>query len=119
MVVFAIDQPLIWSITLNASNNAEFSLFSDYYKDFFVKLTETGNVAVSEYVYIYSLFLHFSCVLHADIGIQQICNSMVRKNQEVIEKFLDYVFKIGKCDRIIVQSAIEEAGKSICTLLLL
>lgn len=88
-----------------------FFVLSDYYKDFFVKLNENGNVAVNEYVYIYSLFLHFSCVLYADIGIQQICNNMVGKNQEVIEKFLEYVFKIGKCDRIIVQSAIEEAGK--------
>lgn len=68
---------------------------------------------VSEYVYLYSLFLHFACVLHADMGIQQICNNMVRKNQVSIEKYLDYLFKIGRCERAIVQTAIEEAGKSI------
>lgn len=36
---------------------------------------------------------------------------MVGKNQEMIEKYLDYLFKIGKCERAIVQNAIEEAGK--------
>lgn len=68
---------------------------------------------VSEYVYIYSLFLHFACVSHADARVQQICNNMVRKTQEMIEKFLDYLFKIGKCERAIVQTAIEEAGKTM------
>lgn len=70
------------------------------------------QVPVSEYVYFYSLFLHFACVLHADSDIQQICNNMVRKNQERIEKYLDFLFKIGKCERSILQSAIEEAGRS-------
>lgn len=87
-------------------------MFSDYYKDFNLKLDEQ-NLPTNEYVYIYSLFLHFSCVLYADPILQQICNNMVRKNQELIEKFLDYLFKIGRCDRGIVQSAIEEAGKTV------
>lgn len=88
----------------------QFWTFSEYYKHFYLKLDDGNAVPVNEYVYIYSLFLHFSCVLHADRGIQQICNNMVRKNQESIEKFLDYLFKIGKCERAIVQTAIEEAG---------
>lgn len=95
----------------------EFSLFNlsfaEYYKDFYMKLEEQDKVPSAEYVYIYSLFLHFSCILHADTTIQQICNNMVRKNQEMIEKFLDYLFKVGKCERAIVQTAIEEAGKLI------
>lgn len=78
-----------------------------------MKLDEKNAPPVGEYVYFYSLFLHFACVLHADKGIQQICNNMVRKNQELIEKFLDYLFKIGKCERAIVQNAIDEAGKTI------
>ncbi|XP_055300991.1 restin homolog isoform X3 [Sitodiplosis mosellana] len=85
------------------------SFVRDYYKDFYLKLDDKHKVPVGEYVYFYSLFLHFACVLHADTGIQQICNNMVRKNQEMIEKYLDYLFKIGKCERAIVQSAIEEA----------
>lgn len=79
-----------------------------------MKLDGKDKVPLSEYVYFYSLFLHFACVLHADTGVQQICNNMVRKNQELIEKYLDYLFKIGKCERAIVQSAIEEAGKIKC-----
>ena len=78
-----------------------------------MKLNAEKAIPVSEYVYLYSLFLHFSCVLHADKGIQQICNNMVRKNQESIEKYLDYLFKICRCERAIVQTAIEEAGKFI------
>lgn len=77
-----------------------------------MKLDENNIPPVGEYVYFYSLFLHFACVLHADTGVQQICNNMVRKNQELIEKFLDYMFKYGKCERGTVQSAIEEAGKN-------
>lgn len=92
--------------------NSIFRPFPEYYKDFYLKLNEKRVAPVSEYVYLYSLFLHFSCVLHADMGIQHICNNMVRKNQESIEKFLDYLFKIGRCERAIVQTAIEEAGKS-------
>lgn len=38
---------------------------------------------------------------------------MVRKTQEMIEKFLDYLFKLGQCERAIVQTAIEEAGETI------
>lgn len=76
-----------------------------------MKLDDANQIPATEYVYIYSLFLHFACVLHADTGVQQICNNMVRKNQELIEKFLDYLFKIGRCERSFVQSAIEEAGK--------
>lgn len=78
-----------------------------------MKLEEKDQIPAAEYVYIYSLFLHFACVLHADTAIQHICNNMVRKNQEMIEKFLDYLFKVGKCERAIVQTAIEEAGKQI------
>lgn len=91
------------------SNNNIISI--DYYKDFHWRLDDEDTVPISEYVYFYSLCLHFACVLHADMGVQQICNNMVRKNQEMIEKFLDYLFKIGKCERTIVESAIEEAGK--------
>lgn len=78
-------------------------------------MEDKKTIPVNEYVYYYSLFLHFACVSHADKGIQNICNQMVRKNQEVIEKFLEYLLKIGKCERAILQSAIEEAGKTIHT----
>lgn len=36
---------------------------------------------------------------------------MVQKNQEMIEKFLECLIRINKCDRSILQNAIEEAGK--------
>lgn len=102
------------SIVLCSTNSHNYNFsFADYYKNFYLKLEENDKVPVSEYVYIYSLFLHFACVLHADTTVQQICNNMVRKTQEMIEKYLDYLFKIGKCERAIVQTAIEEAGKII------
>lgn len=95
----------------SSNDRIQYFSLSEYYKDFYLKLNDKHTAPVCEYVYLYSLFLHFSCVLHADMGIQRICNNMVRKNQESIEKFLDYLFKIGRCERAIVQTAIEEAGK--------
>lgn len=75
-----------------------------------MKGDDEQSVAVGEYVYIYSLFLHFACVMHPDHGIQTICNNMVRKNQEMIAKFFGFIIRANRCDRSIIDGAMQEAG---------
>lgn len=48
--------------------------------------------------------------MHPDTGMQGICNNMVRKNQEMIAKFFGYILRVNKCERIVFDAAIEEAG---------
>lgn len=48
--------------------------------------------------------------MHPDSGMQGICNNMVRKNQEMIAKFFGYIIRVNKCERIVLDAAIEEAG---------
>lgn len=87
--------------------------FIEYYKEFNLTINDGHIVKTSEYAYIYSLFLHFSCVMHPDDGIQSICKNMVRKNQEMIAKFFGFLLRVNKCDRSVFDSAIEEAGTSL------
>lgn len=84
---------------------------SDYYKDYLIRMDDGQSISSNEYIYIYSLFMHFACIQYPDSGIQNICKNMVQKNQEIIEKFLECLIRINKCDRLILQNAIEEAGK--------
>lgn len=93
-----------------------FFTFTEYYKDFNLTINDGQVVKTSEYSYIYSLFLHFSCVMHPDDGIQSICKNMVRKNQEMIAKFFGFLMRVNKCDRSVFDSAIEEAGMSLLLL---
>lgn len=74
-------------------------------------MDDDQTISTNEYIYIYSLFMHFACIQYPDSGIQTICKNMVQKNQEIIEKFLECLIRINKCDRLILQNAIEEAGK--------
>lgn len=70
-----------------------------------------AHLPEEEYVYVYSLFLHHSCVRYADPEMQSVCSGLLEKYQMIMAKFLEYLIKAVKYTRESIQDAIEEAGK--------
>lgn len=91
--------------------------FSEYYPEFHLKVVGSDNnngdaqLPEEEYVYVYSLFLHHSCVRYADPEMQSVCSGLLEKYQMIMAKFLEYLIKAVKYTRESIQDAIEEAGK--------
>lgn len=86
------------------------------YPEFQLHFNENDNdeqrVNANDFIYVYSLLLHYSCVRYADQKMQHICSGLADKNQTFIAKFLECL--IGKntsYTRASIQEAIEEAGK--------
>lgn len=83
-----------------------------------MKLNEADNnngdaqLPEDEYVFVYSLFLHYSCVRYADIEMQNVCNGLLGKYQLIMAKFLESLIRTVKYTRESIQDAIEEAGKT-------
>lgn len=89
--------------------------FSEYYPEFHLKAADNNNgdarLPEEEYVYVYSLLLHHSCVRYADPEMQSVCSGLLEKYQMIMAKFLEYLIKAVKYTRESIQDAIEEAGK--------
>lgn len=92
-------------------------MFLEYYPEFHLKFAEKDNnngdtrLPADEFVYVYSLFLHHSCVRYADPEMQSVCSGLLEKYQMIMAKFFEYLFKTVKYTRESIQDAIDEAGK--------
>lgn len=90
-------------------------LFSDYYPEFHLKEVHSDNnngetqLSEDEYVYVYSMLLHYSCVRYPDAEMQNVCSGLLEKYQIVVAKYFDFMCKAVKHTRECIQDAIEEA----------
>lgn len=114
---FIIASSLAIKIKLKISTFIFVLCFAANYPEFHLHLIESHNDNVlrineNDFVFIYSLLLHFSCILHADQKMQSVCSHLGDKNQTMIAKFLESLIdKNTSYTRASIQEAIDEAGK--------
>lgn len=94
-----------------------------------IKICETADVNASgipnqhnihkdDYVYIYSMLLHYGCVRSANTEMQKICNTLSSKFQRIVAKFLSTLLTEKNFTLPFIQGAIEDAGIINSSLLL-
>lgn len=81
----------------------------DYYPDFEPQLDETSQIIVHDFMFIYSIFLHFSCVMFPEPFFHSKCISLKPKCQSSIKTFLEIVAKSEKFDRNSLRMAIRDS----------
>lgn len=73
-------------------------------------LDETGQIRVPDHMYIYSLFLHFSCVMFPEPFFHNKCIALKPKCQSSIQTFLEIVTRSEKFDRNSLRTAIRDSA---------
>lgn len=87
-------------------------LLSAKYAGFAFTTNDDAAISTDDYVHIYSMLLHYSCVRQPDQKMQSICNNMAETYQTLIAKFFNSLLKVENYTRASIQDAIEHAGKS-------
>lgn len=67
------------------SNNI---LSTDEYPAFTPHKDDTNNLSTTDYIYVYSLLLHFSCVRKPNVYFHEKCKSLEQRHQQIISDFL-------------------------------
>ncbi|XP_063706407.1 GRIP and coiled-coil domain-containing protein 2-like [Culicoides brevitarsis] len=80
-----------------------------YYVDFEPDLDENGQIVVQDYMFTYSLFLHFSCLMYPEPFFHSKCIALKPKCQSSIKAFLEILSKQEKFDKHTLRTAIREA----------
>lgn len=80
-----------------------------YYPDFEPQLDETSQIIVQDFMFIYSIFLHFSCVMFPEPFFHSKCISLKPKCQSSIQTFLEILAKSEKFDRNSLRMAIRDS----------
>lgn len=68
------------------------------------------KVCPEDYVYGYSLLMHFSCVKYPESSMQDICKQMQEETQMTIKTFLQNLMDRKSFDRETIKSVIESSG---------
>lgn len=79
-----------------------------HYPHFQQEVDETFNV--DNYVYIFSLFLHYACVKCPHIEVQKLCNNLKEQSQQSIAVFFTMLLNQKNIDKAKLLAAISEAG---------
>lgn len=83
-----------WRVSFSGTKNICFSnqhivLFTDEYPDFCPHKDDTNNLSTTDYIYVYSLLLHFCCVKKPNVDFHKKCESLDQRHQQVISDFLN------------------------------
>lgn len=77
-------------------------------------IQNNGRVCADDYVFVYTLLLHYACVQRSDEKMQSICKNMPAEHQPVIAKVLGSLLtKSKEITRTSIQEVVEEAGMCI------
>lgn len=87
--------------------------FADNYPDFEPHFDETGQITVPDYMYVYTLLIHFSCVQQNDPWFQQICLALNPKCQNTVADFFDCLCRHEKFDRNTIRQAISTSSPAV------
>lgn len=81
-----------------------------YYPTFHPILNRERKVCPDDYIYGYSLLMHFSCVKHPESRIQGVCEEMHKDTQIAIKTFLLHLMDQKSFSRETIKSAIQSSG---------
>lgn len=80
----------------------------DNYPQFEPTLYKTRRqITFPDYIYVYSLLLHFSCVRCPHPWFQQVCNTLEKECQIAVAKFFEFMIRNERFDRNSIQQAID------------
>lgn len=90
-----------------------FKFFSEYYLEFEPNLDASGIISLNDYMYIYSLFIHFSCVKYPKKFFHRVSMNLNDKCQEAVAQFLNIMMQNEKFDRSTIRDAIYHASPAV------
>ncbi|KAJ6638168.1 hypothetical protein Bhyg_10901 [Pseudolycoriella hygida] len=97
-------------ISINIASMTLPSFFKAHYKDFDPILYNDGKLCSDDYMYGYSLLMHFCCIKHPEIEMRSICQQMQEETQMVIKTFLENLLRVKLLNRETLKSVIESSA---------
>ncbi|XP_023158388.1 flagellar attachment zone protein 1 isoform X3 [Ceratitis capitata] len=88
------------------SINNVIAFLREQYADYSPILDDEKTINSTEYIYIYSLFLHFSCVKYPETNFHDICKRLSVNNQRNIAAFFNELLDCQSIDREKLRHAI-------------
>lgn len=90
-------------------------IVSDKYPNLALQMSGSiidGDIGIDgeEFMFVYSLLLHYSCVRHADPGIQRICQTFPHQHQTAMTIFFTNLLEENRFTRVGFRHAIDNAG---------
>ncbi|XP_061392877.1 centromere-associated protein E [Musca vetustissima] len=94
------------------ANNDKCKKISDFLKEFYPKfevhLDDENCLSSSDYIYLYSLFLHFCCVKHPQTVFHEICQRLPEFAQQCIASFFKELLETEPITKEALRHAIAE-----------
>lgn len=91
--------------------NSQHNYITDEYSDFDVRLDDDNDICGDEYLFIYTLLLHYSCVKKPCEYFHKLCNGMDARHQVMIASFFKSLMDVKMYTRDDLRKAIYNIGK--------
>lgn len=103
---------MFYSSLTSSSGSFFISLFYylETYPDYETLYDENNNVSSQDFVYVFSLLLHYSCVREKDEYFQFACTKLNSTFQMCIATFLEYITKQTIFNKEIIRTGIKQAA---------
>jgi len=85
-------------------------LYLETYPDYETLYDENNNVSSQDFVYVFSLLLHYSCVQEKNEHFQIACTKLNSTFQMCIATFLEYITKQTTFNKEIIRTGIKQAA---------